>query len=195
MKLEYKQIYPITQALLKGQFEQFEKEKEPYKIPTEEIIDMLYKIIYDETHGMTSYLTPRISTEVLEYLEKNYHIDFNNKYEILFKAINCTNNEVIQWLLNKIDNINIQDKNGNTPLHLASKIRYTVACSFNAIEHVPKPWELPNSDNPDKVKIILLFNPNVHVKNNDGKTPIQLARDYSNYRVEKLLNDFMRKNV
>lgn len=97
---------------------------------------------------------------------------------------------MIKWLLSKIDSINIQDEDGNTPLHLASKIRYTQAYSFNAGEHVPKPWELPNSDDPEKVEMILSFHPNADLKNNDGKTPIQLAHEYKNYRVEKLLSDF-----
>ncbi len=193
MKLKYKDKERVRNSLLRSDFKTYEKEVKPFNFTKKDIVELLYELFDDEIKGITSYLTPRVSIEVLAYLQKAYNLEYKNYPNIYFVAISSTNNKLIDWLLNKGFDINTQNKEGNTLLHIASSIRYAPAYSFNATKSLQKPWELPNSDDPDKVSTILKYHPNLNQKNNNNKTAQEEAQEHGNYRVVKLLIDFSKQ--
>lgn len=193
MKLTYEKRYAITQPLLKQEFSFFENEIKKLNLQKDDILQLITQLITDETHGFTSYLTPSLSVEVLYYLEAKFFLDFSLQGEMLFEAISLNDNTIIKWFLERIPDINIQDEDGNTPLHVASKLRYSEAYSFHATDFATKPWELTSSDAPQKVEIILSLNPNPHLKNKEGKTALDVANENKNYLVAKVLSDFINE--
>ncbi|MBN2767492.1 MAG: hypothetical protein JXQ68_00155 [Campylobacterales bacterium] len=187
--LDYKIRSDIKKPLIEGNFALFEEKLKVQKLKKDALTEILESLIYDETHGFTFYLTPSISPAIFEY-SKRYLPHLVQDATLAFEALHLTNNDVIKWFLDEGFNINTQDEESNTLTHIAASLRYTSAHSFNAADYdVPKPWELPNNDDPEKMKLLLSYRPNITIKNNAGLTPLDIAKNYDNYRVLKLLED------
>ncbi len=187
--LDYEIRNDIKKPLMRGDFALFEEKLKEQKLKENTLVEILKSLIYDETHGFTSYLTPSISSAIFEYGKKHLPALAQNA-TLAFETLHLTNNDIIKWFLDEGFNIDTQDEEGNTLLHRAASLRYTSAHSFNATDYdVPKPWELPNNDDPKKMELLLSYEPDISIKNHAGLTPLDVARDYDNYRVLKLLED------
>lgn len=81
------------------------------------------------------------------------------------ESLNTYNSEIIKCLADEApESINVQDCDGNTPLHAA-------------IQHV----------NTDAVHILLAHSPNLELLNLDGKSVIDIAQDMEDYKILSLL--------
>jgi len=220
--LELKQRNEITSLLLKRDFKGFEEKLIAYtyfsnktsyllnkilfkikiflsksalnafeKTVNENITYLVDEIISHEVSGISSSLTPRISIEVLEYLFSKYK--FNISIDTAFQSIRLTNNSVMGLILKEFD-INVQNEDGETFLHKAATIQYTGACSFHPLED-PKTIDMPHSDDPEKIKTILQYNPDITMKNNDGKTALDRAEEFENYRVLEILENYQQRSI
>lgn len=188
--LDYKIRSDIKKPLIEGNFALFEEKLKTQRLKKDALAEILESLIYDETHGFTSYVTPSISPAIFEY-GKKYLPHLAQDATLAFEAVHLTNNDVIKWFLEEGFNIDTQDEEGNTLTHSVASLRYTSAHSFNATDYdVPKPWELPNNDDPKKMELLLSYEPDISIKNHAGLTPLDVAKNYDNYRVLKLLEDF-----
>lgn len=84
-----------------------------------------------------------------------------NKHTPLIFAVNVGNPEIIQSLLIYKADPNLQDKEGNTPLHHATKLYFA-------------PWK---NYGLEIIKLLLEANARVDIKNNKNETPIGLAAE------------------
>lgn len=190
-QLDYAICRELEKLFLGQDFTLFEKKIEELELSKNDIVKILEEAIYHETHGFGSYLTPRILPIHFEYVQNKYLPKLAKERLLAFEALRLTNDDVIKWFLDNGFEINTQDEKGNTLLHIAAALRYTSAHSFNATDYdVPKPWELPNNDDPQKMKLLLNYEPDISIKNHAGLTPLDVAKNYDNYRVLKLLEDF-----
>lgn len=86
--------------------------------------------------------------------------------ENLIDAINNIDITSMNVLLAEGANVDTVDRNGNTPLMLASKI-----------------------GNPRMVKIILAHNPDINAKNTEGNSALMIASEYGQYHIaNELIN-------
>ena len=107
-----------------------------------------------------------ITNEMIQLVNDTFTIQGEEHYLLIY-FLNKYKNNIIIWLLNlpNID-VNIQDNNGNSPLHLAFKLIY-----YNNV-------------------INLLLNNqkiNINIQDNNGNTPLHIAFKSTYYRYNNIL--------
>jgi len=133
------------------------------KINNQAEFDEFYKYIYiilsATNNNYLNYMNKIKITDSDPYIKKigNFYIN----YAVLYKNIS-----VINYLLKKGSNINIQDTYGNTPLHTA------IQNDFFPI-----------------IDLLLKKGANTNIQNNNGDTPLYKAASYGNVQVISLLLD------
>ena len=108
----------------------------------------------------------------LKQILKDYEnvLDINAKYENGSTCLhevtihNCQYAEMVKILLEHGASVNFQDDDGNTPLH--------TAVLFHCVENI---------------KEIMNYNPNISLKNQDGATAVDFAKNIEDTELESLL--------
>ncbi|XP_066922250.1 ankyrin repeat domain-containing protein 23-like [Clytia hemisphaerica] len=108
--------------------------------------------------------------EVLKELLNSTDLDLDHQFDngttCLHEVVihNCQYYDMVKLLLEHGASVNMQDSDGNTPLHSA--------VLFHCVENV---------------KELLKYNPNIYTENCDGATAVDFARNISDDEVERLL--------
>jgi ankyrin repeat protein len=120
------------------------------------------------------------SVDVMEWLLDQPGIDVtspvrwgygNKRVPLLHEAVgSMRSTEAIEFLIQKLGNIDVPDEEGNTPLHVAVKWY---------IEH-PWPHDLP------RIEVLLQHRANKNLPNNAGVTPLQLVAASTHEELRKL---------
>ena len=124
-----------------------------------------------------------------------------DRHEIHYAA-NDNNPSKVKELISSGADINHKDKNGWTPLHFAAQAKAsTVALLLidagaeidaqNIHGNTPLWVAIINykGDDSNVIELLLKRGANPHIKNNAGKTPIELAKLIANYDVAKYFNN------
>jgi ankyrin repeat protein len=130
--------------------------------------------------------------------------DINSKDEeyertSLMYAVIDEENEVVKLLLENGANVNIQDDNGYTALHFASKENLLDVAKL-LLEHgantntqdvhgnTPLFWAVFKSKGEGKmIKLLLRYGADKHLENKHGVSPLKLTNTITNYDVLKFL--------
>lgn len=113
--------------------------------------------------------------EIVEILLKNDEIeinaqDFENEFTPLIYAVNLSNFDIVNILLENGANVNLQDGFGNTVVH------------YSVIE-----------DNIKILSRLVEFDPNLNLWNTDGKTPLHQAFSSSDKNLNTIINLLINK--
>ena len=128
-------------------------------------IDQDTPLSQDDLDGWIDYL---INHQILftNVINDDIHSQDNQtvikKGDLLFKAIRKNNIHMVQLLLDAGADINIQTKEGNTPLHIAV-------------------------NNTELVRMLIAAGTDINIKNNVGKTPLHWAALHERAEVARML--------
>lgn len=123
----------------------------------------------------------------------------------LHMASKCGRAELVKLLLGACADINVCASNGMTPLHLAclnqrnrvaTVLLDTGKCSVDAKDNfgnTPLHYSCQTS-NSKLVSVFLKHKPRVDIRNNDGKTPLDEAKEVLSLTVVQLLTEYCLKN-
>ena len=121
--------------------------------------------------------------EVLKILQEN-KIDIYTPNEhgktLLHISVEERKHHIIDDLINLGFDLNAQDNNGDTPLHLAAR------------------WKLRDDSldvdlRPDAMIALLKFNPDATILNNENKTPLDIAKEAKQDKTIELLVNYNNK--
>ncbi len=152
-----------------------ENQSENEAIP-QDYLDILLLKYYKQNNSSECEKLLKLGANPTREIHDNRNIYDTKRSIFLFKAINeCINNNdnisMVELLIKYTKNIDVQDKNGNTPLH----------CACN-------PWHYSDSQKILAiVKAILDQNPNLNIENIEGKIPLE-------YAIEKLESSFREQD-
>lgn len=107
--------------------------------------------------------------------------DQNDKgFTCLHVAVNATQTEVMKILLNKGADTTMTDKEGNTPLHIAVKSIISLLIALRQID-IDNGHENTNNPIPDDfadmVRLLVQAGADHNVRNNEGKSAMDIAMD------------------
>ena len=153
------------------------------------------------------YALAHKDSEITRYLiEKGADINAklsHNEYTALHLASQYDNTKAIIILVEKGADVNVKNKNGDTPLHVASKTfgigSNTVSTgrvSYNEFTG-EKYYETSTStyvyNRLAAVKLLVEKGADTNAKNNDNKTPLDLATSMKNIEVISFLSNIKRE--
>lgn len=134
----------------------------------------------------------------------NVNTQNDNGQSLLHYSIAYEKKDITMELLNKNININLQDKNGSTVLHYIcdypdleiAKLLIEKGVDINARDKYGNSaiWYAVGNckgRNYDLVELIMKYNPDIHLKNNVGKSPLDSAvQDGDEKLIRMLQNEF-----
>lgn len=123
--------------------------------------------------------------DIVEFLlNNNADINITGKNTVVHSAAKNGYKDMVQFWLDRYPNminLNLQDNDGNTALHLVAKHRFTILPhDFTILPHDVHIPNLINADNNDKrfidiAEMLLNRGVNTNIQNNDCQTALHLA--------------------
>lgn len=119
----------------------------------------------------------------------------------LHNAARNKNRDITKYIVENGVDVNVTNHDGETPLHLAVSAKNTDIVAFLLSERADanikatgrfRPGETPLHsvcwhDTPEIARLLIKAGANVNIKNDEGKTPIDRAKERDNYNIVQVL--------